>query len=41
MQSVNRVQFLNATFLPTFSGYAGASTCAIDIVPLTNTYASL
>ena len=41
MQSVKGAQFLNTTFLPTFSGCAGASTRVIDIVPLTGIYASL
>ena len=32
MQSVSGAQFLNTTFLPTFSACAGASTRVIDIV---------
>ena len=41
MQSVNGAQFLNTTSLPTLSYSAGASTCAIDIVPLKSIYPSL
>ena len=41
IKRVNEAKFLNTTFLPTFSGFAGASTHAIDIVPLTTIYASL
>ena len=40
-QSVNGAKFLNTTFLLTFSGFLCAKTLAIDIVPLTNIYASL
>ena len=41
MQSVNRVQFLNTSYLATLSGFANAIICAINIVPLTSIYASL
>ena len=41
MRSVNGANFLNTTFLSTFSGCTGASTHATDIVPLTRRYASL
>ena len=41
MQSVNGAQFLNTTSLPSLSYSAGASTCAIDIVPLKSIYSSL
>ena len=40
MQSVNGAQFLNTTFLPSFSA-AGAAIHWIDIAPLTSIYASL
>ena len=36
MQSVNGAQFLITTSLPSLSGSAGASTCAIVIVRLTS-----
>ena len=36
MQSVNGAQFLQTSFLRKRSGSAGASTRAIDIVPLTS-----
>ena len=36
MQSVNGAWFLNSTILQIFSSFAGASTRAIHIVPLTN-----
>ena len=41
MQSVNGAQVLNTAFLPSLSAGASAATCLIDILPLTNMYASL